>query len=85
MTKMMMLRVAVLTGALSIPMAAPISAQPPVLIGGGLVNVQIGTISVRTGDILSSNEVALNVNAAVQLVANICGINVLAEDIAGTL
>jgi hypothetical protein len=41
-------------------------------------------ISVRTGDILSDNVVGVNVNAAVQLVAQICGLNVLATDIVGT-
>lgn len=85
MKKVMMLRAAILAAALSIPMATTTSAQPPwVVIGGGLVNVQIGTINVETGDILSFNEVQVNVNAAAQIAANVCGVAVavLAEQIA---
>ena len=79
-----MIRAAALSCALAIPMASTSSAQPPVVIGGGLVNVQIGAIDVETGDILSDNVVGVNVNAAVQLVAQICGLAVLAEDVIGT-
>lgn len=82
--KMTTVRAAIFAGALAIPLAATTSAQPPVVIGGGLVNVQIGTIDVQTGDILSSNDVQVSVNAAAQIAANVCGVAVavLAEQIA---
>ena len=84
MTKLTRFRAAVVAGVLSVSMATASSSQAQVVIGGGLVNVQITNISVRTGDILSDNVVGVNVNAAVQLVAQICGLNVLATDIVGT-
>lgn len=84
MTRMTMVRAAAFAGALSIAMGGTTSAQAPVVIGGGLVNVQIGAIDVETGDILSRNDVQVSVNAAAQIAANICGlaVNVLATQIA---
>jgi hypothetical protein len=73
---------AALAGALAIvPAAATVSAQPPVVIGGGLVNVQIvdviDDITVNVEDI----NVALGVG--LQLAANVCdvSVNVLAEQL----
>lgn len=82
MQKLNMVRAALLIGALSVPLAMPTSAQ--VVVGGGLVNVQIGAIDVETGDILSENTVQVGVNAAAQIAAQICGlsVNVIATQIA---
>jgi len=44
MSKMM--QAVVVAGALTVPMAATSSAQQPIVIGGGLVNVQVGSIQV---------------------------------------
>lgn len=74
-------RAAALAGALAIPASATVAAQPPVVIGGGLVNVQIvdviDDITVNVEDI----NVALGV--ALQLAANVCdvNVNVLAEQL----
>ena len=81
MSKMNMFRAAVFAGALAVPMAATTSAQPNVVVGGGLVNVQITEV---IDDItISDNVVAVSVNAAVQLLAQLCNINVLAADVVG--
>ena len=88
MTSMKLLRATVFAAALSVPLAATSAqAQAPVVIGGGLVNVQIGTIDVSTGDILSQNDVQVSVNAAAQIAANVCGVavNVLATEIANNV
>ena len=63
------------------PVAEPVTAQ--VVVGGGLVNVQIGSIDVETGDILSENTVQANVGVALQLAANVCdvAVNVLAQQL----
>jgi hypothetical protein len=84
MTKLTRFRAAVVAGVLSVGMATASSSQAQVVIGGGLVNVQITNISVRTGDILSQNTVGVNVNAAVQIVAQVCGISVLPTAVVGT-
>ena len=73
------LRAVALAGALALAMPATPSAQPAVVIGGGLVTVQI--VDVIDGDVLSDNQVS--VNAAVQILAQVCGINVLASDVVG--
>ena len=71
-----MFRAAIFATALSLPMAATTSAQPPVVIGGGLVNVQIGTINVELNEVLSDITVTVPVNAAVQIVASVCNVGV---------
>jgi hypothetical protein len=74
-------RAAALAGALAIPTAATVAAQPAVVVGGSLVNVQIveviDDITVNVEDI----NVALGV--ALQLAANVCdvNVNVLAEQL----
>jgi len=56
----------------SVPAA---SAQP--VIGDGLVNVQIGSIDVLTGDITITRVVEdVNVGVAAQIAANVCGLKV---------
>ncbi len=74
-------RSVVFAAALAVPMAATTSAEPQVVIGGGLVNLQIGSIDVETGNILSGNTVQVNLGAALQLAANVCdvSVNVLAR------
>jgi hypothetical protein len=81
MTRLNTLRAALFAAALSIPMAATVSAQPPVVIGGGLVNVQI--IDVIDDVEVVVRDINVNVSAAVQIAANLCGIavGVIAEDL----
>jgi hypothetical protein len=75
MTKMNMFGSALVAGALSLPMAAVTSAQaPPVVIGGGLVNVQI--VDVIDDVEVTVQDINVNVNAAVQIAAALCGIPV---------
>lgn len=64
---------ATFAGALAVP-ALPASAQAPVTTGGGLVNVTLV-------DVLSGNEVAVQV--PVSVAANICDVSVavLARDL----
>ena len=83
MTKinMKMLRAAVIASALSLPMAATTSAQPPIVVGGGLVNVQIADV---IDDVtVNVEDVNVTVGAALQLAANVCdvSVNVLAEQL----
>lgn len=67
---------------------APVAAAqgPPVVIGGGLVNVQIVDLTVIGGDVLSDNEVGVGVAAGVA--AQVCGltaqVGVIAEQVART-
>ena len=63
------------------PVAEPVTAQ--VVVGGGLVNLQIGSIDVETGDILSENTTQVNLGVALQLAANVCdvSVNVLAQQL----
>ena len=83
MVRSNIVRAAALAGVMAIPMAATTSAQPPVVAGGGLVNVQIvdviDDIEVTVQDI----NVALGVG--LQLAANVCDVtvNVLAEQLKG--
>ena len=77
-----------LAAALAIPMAAvPASAQRPVVIGGGLVNVQIGSIEILEGGIEIREvleNVTVGVGVAAQIAANVCGVavGVIAQDLA---
>ena len=78
-------KAAVCAAALAIPMAAvPASAQRPVVIGGGLVNVQVGSIDVLTGNIDIIDDVTVGIGVAAQIAANVCGVavGVLAQDLA---
>lgn len=74
---------AALAGLLAFPLGTSVAAQPPVVIGGGLVNVQIvdviDDITVNVEDI----NVALSVG--LQLAANVCdvSVNVLARQLRG--
>ena len=79
-------RAAVFASALSVGMvgtAATTAAEPQLVVGGGLVNLQIGSIDVETGDILSDNTVQVNLGVALNLAANVCdvAVNVLAQQI----
>ncbi len=79
---MRMIKAAVVAGALAVPMAASTSAQGPIVIGpGGLVNVQI--IDVIDDITVDVEDVAVNVGAALNLAANVCGVgvNVLAQQL----
>ena len=86
MLKMNMFRAAVFAGALAVPMAATTSAQPAVIGGGGLVNVQIGSIEiiddVEVRNVL--NDLNVGVGVAANIAANVCGttVGVLAQDLA---
>lgn len=85
MMKMNMVRAAVFASALAVPMAATTSAQPAV-IGGGLVNVQIGSIEiiddVEVRNVL--NDLTVSIGVAANIAANVCGVTVgvLARDLA---
>jgi hypothetical protein len=57
------------TGALAVPAAAE-AQGPPVVIGGGLVNVQV--VDLIDGDVLSDNNVGVGVAAGVA--AQVCGV-----------
>lgn len=72
-------RAAALAGAVAIPMATTVSAQPQVVIGGGLVNVQI--VDVVDDVIVNVEDINVALGAALQLAANVCdvNVNVLAE------
>jgi len=78
---MNMLRATVIAGALSIPMAATTSAQPPVVIGGGLVNVQI--VDVVDDVTVTVQDINVAVGVAVQIAASVCDVsaNVLAQQL----
>lgn len=81
-----MIRAAVCACAIAVPMAATSSAQSPVVIGGGLVNVQIGTIEiiddVEVRNVL--NDLTVSIGVAANIAADVCGIavGVLAQDLA---
>ena len=60
---------AALAGALAMPMAATTEAQPQVVVGGGLVNVQI-VDAVDLTNVLTDINVAVGV--AANIVANVC-------------
>jgi hypothetical protein len=87
MSKMKMMQAAVLAGALAVPMAGTTSAQGPIVVGGGLVNVQIGEIEILEGGIEVRNvlnDLTLRVGLALNIAANVCGVavGVLAADLA---
>jgi hypothetical protein len=69
------------TGALAVPAAAQ-AQGPAVVVGGGLVNVQV--VDLIDGDVLSNNNVAVGVAAGVA--AQVCGVQaqvgVIAEQLA---
>ena len=73
---------AVLAGALAFPMAATTEAQPQVVVGGGLVNVQI--VDVIDDIEIEDINVFVPVGVAANIIANVCGLNVgvLASDLA---
>ncbi len=76
-----LIKATVFAGALAIPMATTAEAQRPIVIGGGLVNVQIGQV---VDDVtVNVTDVNVNVAAAVQIAANLCGIavGVIAQDL----
>ena len=76
------IRAAMFAAALSIPLAVTASAQqPPVVIGGGLVYVQI--VDVIDDIEVTVQDINVSVNAAVQIAASLCGIavGVIAEDL----
>ena len=82
---MKMFKAAVIAAALAIPVATtPSSAQ--VVIGGGLVNVQVGSIEiiddVEVRNVL--NDLTVSVGVAANIAANVCGVTVgvLASDLA---
>lgn len=83
MTNMKMLRAAVIAVALSIPMAATTSAQPPVVIGGGLVTVQI--TDVLNDNTVTVQDINVNVGVALQLAATLCdtSVNLLSQELKG--
>ena len=81
MNRLNMFRAAFCAAALSVPMAATTSAQPPVVIGGGLVNVQI--VDVIDDINVNVRDINVTVGAALQVAANVCGvaIGVIAQDL----
>ena len=74
-------RAALCAAAMAIPMAASTSAQPPVVIGGGLVNVQI--VDVIDDVNVNVQDINVTVGAAVQIAANGCGgaVGVISRDL----
>ena len=76
-----MLRAGMIAGALSATIATTTSAQPPVVAGGALVNVQI--VDVIDDIVVNVEDINVNVGAAVQIAASICdtSVNVLAEQL----
>lgn len=87
MSKMNMFRAAVFAGALAVPMAgASVSAQPPVIGGGGLVNVQVGSIEIIDDVVVRNvlNDLTVSIGVAANVAANVCGVTVgvIARDLA---
>lgn len=76
MTMSKMMQAVAVAGALAVPMAATSSAQ--IVIGGGLVNVQVGSIEiiddVEVRDVL--NDLTVSVGVAANIAANVCGVTV---------
>ena len=81
-SKMKWISAGVFAAALSLGLANTTSAQPPVVIGGGLVNVQI--VDVIDDIIVDIDDINVNVGVALQVAANVCGVavGVIAEDLA---
>jgi hypothetical protein len=75
------IRAAVVASVLAIPMAATTSAQPPVVVGGGLVNVQV--VDVIDDITVNVEDVNVALGVGLQLAANVCdvAVNVLAEQL----
>lgn len=80
-----MVGAAAVAGVLALPLIqAPSSAQ--VVVGGGLVNVQVGSIEiiddVEVRNVL--NDLTVSVGVAANIAANVCGVTVgvLARDLA---
>jgi hypothetical protein len=81
MSKMNIVRAAMFAGALAVPMAATTSAQPNVVVGGGLVNVQVTDVIDDVTVVVQ--DINVSVGAALALAANVCGVgvNVLATQL----
>ena len=81
MKMMKMIPAGLVAAALSIALATTTSAQPPVVIGGGLVNVQI--VDVIDDIEVDVQDINVNAGVAVQVAANVCGIavGVIARDL----
>jgi len=81
MSKMMMLRAAACAAALSVPMGTTTSAQPPLVIGGGLVNVQI--VDVVDDVEVNVEDINVNLGVALNIAANVCNVavGVIAADL----
>jgi hypothetical protein len=81
----MRIKAAIFASALALSTAATTSAQGPI-IGGGLVNVQVGSIEiiddVEVRNVL--NDLTVSVGVAANIAANVCGVNVgvIARDLA---
>ena len=76
-----LVRAALCAGGLSIGLAAVTEAQPPVVIGGGLVNVQI--VDVIDDVTVNVEDINVTVGVAANIAANICGVavGVIAQDL----
>lgn len=66
-------RAVALAGALALP-TATLSAQPNVVFGGGLVNVQI--VDVIDDVTVNVEDINVALGVALQLAANVCDVNV---------
>src|SRR5687768_16872260 len=65
---------ATVAGALAVPMASTAAALRPIVIGGGLVNVQITEL---IDDVtITVQDITIPVQAALSLAANVCGVTV---------
>ena len=81
MFNMKMMRAAAVAGVLAVPMASTAAAQRPIVIGGGLVNVQITEV---IDDItITVQDINVAAGVALQIAANVCdvNVNVLAEQL----
>ena len=81
MSTMKQFRAALCAGALSVGMINTAAAQPPVVIGGGLVNVQV--VDVIDDIEVDVRDINVNVGVALNVAASICGVavGVLAEQL----
>jgi hypothetical protein len=83
-----LLKATVFASALAIPMATTAEAQgrPPVVIGGGLVNVQITDIDVLSGNTVIIEDINVAVGVAAGIAANVCvqavNVGVLSQQLA---
>ena len=82
----MRIKAAIFASALALTTAATTSAQGPIIGGGSLVNVQVGSIEiiddVEVRNVL--NDLTVSVGVAANIAANVCGVNVgvLTRDLA---